>query len=212
METRVCRAPGKKWLPAALEVLGGGGVVAFPTDTVYGLGADPLRVEAVRTLFEAKGRPSERAIPLLLGEAPQIGMVAETVPEAAWTLIACFWPGPLTLVVPAREEIPSIVRAGGDTVAVRMPDHPVALDLIAAFGRPLAVTSANLSDEPSPVGSQEVLRQLGGRIALVVDGGDCPGGQPSTVLSLSTDPPRVLRLGPVSWDDIAMCLSGAEGS
>lgn len=211
METRVIPAASPKWLEEALSILRGGGVVAFPTDTVYGVGADPLREEAVAALFQAKGRPAEKAIPLLLSEMSQVEAVAREVPAVAEALARRFWPGPLSMVVWAREEVPAIVRAGGETVALRMPDHPVALGLIGAFGRPLAVTSANLSGHPAPVTAEEVLTQLRGRIPLLVDGGQCPGGDPSTVLDLTVDPPRILRPGPIPWEEIRACLQGLRG-
>lgn len=211
METRVIPAASPKWLEEALSILRGGGVVAFPTDTVYGVGADPLREEAVAALFQAKGRPAEKAIPLLLSEMSQVEAVAREVPAVAEALARRFWPGPLSMVVWAREEVPAIVRAGGETVALRMPDHPVALGLIGAFGRPLAVTSANLSGHPAPVTAEEVLTQLRGRIPLLVDGGQCPGGDPSTVLDLTADPPRILRPGPIPWEEIRACLQGLRG-
>ncbi|MGQ9584453.1 MAG: L-threonylcarbamoyladenylate synthase [Anaerolineae bacterium] len=206
MQTRVVDADAEGWLGEALAILQAGGVVAFPTDTVYGVGADPLQGAAVAALYRAKGRPPDKAIPLLLAEVAQMEAMVTEVPAAARRLAGCFWPGPLTLVLPAREEVPAIVRAGGETVALRMPAHPVALQLIAAFGRPLAVTSANRSGQPSPAAAREVLGQLEGRIPLIVDGGGCPGGQPSTVLSLAEHPPRLLRAGPVTWDAIAACL------
>lgn len=212
MKTRVIPASEPEWLDVALDILREGGVVAFPTDTVYGIGADPLREEAVEALYRAKGRPGEKAIPLLLSDALQMEGVVRDVPPAARALARCFWPGALSMVLPAREEVPAIVRAGGDTLALRMPDHPVALRLIAAFGRPLAVTSANRSGQPSPATAEEVLVQLGGRIPLVVDGGRCPGGEPSTVLDLTTHPPRILRPGPVTWGDVQTCLGALLSS
>lgn len=211
METRVIPASSPEWLEEALSILRGGGVVAFPTDTVYGVGADPLQEEAVVALFQAKGRPAEKAIPLLLSEMSQVEAVAREVPAAAEALTRRFWPGPLSIVVWAREEVPALVRAGGETVALRMPDHPVALGLIGAFGRPLAVTSANLSGHPAPVTVEEVLSQLRGRIPLLVDGGQCPGGDPSTVLDLTVTPPRILRPGPITWEEIRACLQGLGG-
>ena len=204
--TQVIDITSDEWLDAALAALREGKLVAFPTDTVYGVGADPLQPGAVRDLFRVKGRPSDKPIPLLVAHACQIEKVAREVSSNARRLAHCFWPGPVSLVLPAREEIPSEVTARGDTVALRMPDHPVALELIGAFGRPLAVTSANRSGEPSPVTAEQVVAQLGGRIALVLDGGACPGGRPSTVLTLVTEPPQLLRTGPVAWDEIARCL------
>ncbi|MGQ9593935.1 MAG: L-threonylcarbamoyladenylate synthase [Anaerolineae bacterium] len=211
METRVIPASSPEWLEEALSILRGGGVVAFPTDTVYGVGADPLQEEAVVALFQVKGRPAEKAIPLLLSEMSQVEAVAREVPAAAEALTRRFWPGPLSIVVWAREEVPALVRAGGGTVALRMPDHPVALGLIGAFGRPLAATSANLSGHPAPVTAEEVLAQLRGRIPLLVDGGQCPGGDPSTVLDLTVIPPRILRPGPIPWEEIRVCLQGLGG-
>ncbi|MBC7224051.1 MAG: threonylcarbamoyl-AMP synthase [Anaerolineae bacterium] len=212
MKTRVIPASEPEWLEAALAILREGGVVAFPTDTVYGVGADPLREDAVEALYRAKGRPSEKAIPLLLSDAQQMEQVVRDVPPAAQALARCFWPGALSMVLPAREEVPAIVRAGGETLALRMPDHPVALRLIAAFGWPLAVTSANRSGQPSPATAEEVLAQLGGRVPLVVDGGRCPGGKPSTVLDLTVHPPRILRPGSVTWEDVQACLGSLQSS
>ncbi|NLE77525.1 MAG: threonylcarbamoyl-AMP synthase [Chloroflexi bacterium] len=206
METRSWPVAEEGWLAATLEALRDGGVVAFPTDTGYGLGADPRNAAAVQSLYTAKGRPEGKAIPLLLGAAEQMRQVSNDVPAAAAALAARFWPGPLTLVLPAAAMVLPDVRAGGDTVAVRMPAHLVALRLLAAFGHPLAVTSANRSGRPSPVDAAAVLAQLSGRIPLVVDGGACPGGLASTVLSLAGDRPRLLRAGPVPWEAIAACL------
>jgi len=128
--------------------------------------------------------------------------VAEGITETAWLLAERFWPGGLTLVLPRKDNVPDIVSAGGPTLAVRVPDHPVFLALIAALGAPLAGTSANLSGRPSPVTAQEVEAELGGRIELILDGGRCPGGTPSTVLDLTTDPPTILRAGAIGVEEI----------
>ncbi|MBC8249031.1 MAG: threonylcarbamoyl-AMP synthase, partial [Anaerolineales bacterium] len=127
--------------------------------------------------------------------------------ETAWLLAERFWPGGLTLVLPKKANVPDVVSAGGSTVAVRVPDHPVALALIAALGAPLAATSANLSGRPSPVTAQEVETELGGRIELILDGGRCPGGIPSTVLDLTTEPPTILRAGAIAVEEIKALLA-----
>ena len=191
-------------LERALEVLRAGGLVAFPTDTVYGLGALAFDVEAVASLYLAKGRGAEKAIPVLLGEAGEIERVA-LPSEMARRLAQAFWPGPLTLVVVKRPELPEAVSSIG-TVGVRVPDHPAALRLLRASG-PLAVTSANRSGGPSPRTADEVRAELDDRIPLILDGGTSPGGRPSTVVDCTGGAPVVLRKGPVTLEQ----LQGALG-
>jgi L-threonylcarbamoyladenylate synthase len=186
----------------AARILAEGGLVAFPTDTVYGVGAHAFQPDAVERIYTAKFRPRDKAIPILLAQADDLALVAEGITETAWLLAERFWPGGLTLVLPKRANVPDVVSAGGPTVAVRVPDHPVPLALIAALGAPLAATSANLSGHPSPVTAQEVEAKLGGRIELILDGGRCPGGVPSTVLDLTTDPPAILRAGAIGVKEI----------
>jgi L-threonylcarbamoyladenylate synthase len=178
----------------AAEVLRAGGLVAFPTETVYGLGANALDAGAVRRIFEAKGRPANNPVIVHVAEAEQARQVAATWPESAARLAERFWPGPLTLVLPRRPEVPDAVTAGGPTVAVRVPAHPVALGLLRAAGLPVAAPSANRSSRLSPTLAEHVLRDLDGRIELLLDGGPAPGGLESTVLDLS-GPPRLLRPG-----------------
>jgi len=184
--------------------------VAFPTDTVYGVGAHGFSSEAIERLYIAKERPREKAIPLLIARREDLFLVSRDVPEIAWRLIERFWPGGLTLVLPKAPGLPDVLCVSGDSVAVRMPDHPIALALIEAAGVPLATTSANISSHPSPVMAEEVQQELGGRIELILDGGRCPGGMPSTVLDLTTEPPTILRLGPVSREEIEGLLSGEQ--
>jgi L-threonylcarbamoyladenylate synthase len=190
----------------AVELLRSGELVAFPTDTVYGVGAVVWNVQAVRKLYEAKLRPVDKAIPVLLAETSQLSLVAAHLSRDALCLAGRFWPGPLTLVVPRAQGVPDEVTAGGASVAVRVPDHDLARELIRATGAPLAATSANLSGQPSPVTAQDVLTQLGGRISLVLDGGPCPGGAPSTVVDLTGPAPILLRPGPVSLQEILSAL------
>ncbi|MFQ5856770.1 MAG: L-threonylcarbamoyladenylate synthase [Anaerolineae bacterium] len=193
---------GKETIAVAARILAEGGLVAFPTDTVYGVGAHAFQPEAVERIYVAKIRPRDKAIPILLARADDLALVAEGITETAWLLAETFWPGGLTLVLPKKANVPDVISAGGPTVAVRVPDHPVPLALMAALGAPLAATSANLSGRPSPVTAQEVEAELEGRIELILDGGRCPGGVPSTVLDLTTDPPSVLRAGAIAEEEI----------
>jgi L-threonylcarbamoyladenylate synthase len=206
IETKVLPA-GKEALSAATQILAGGGLVAFPTDTVYGIGAHAFQLDAVERIYIAKIRPRDKAIPILLARVDDLPLVAERITETAWLLAERFWPGALTLVLPKKVSVPDVVSAGGPTVAVRVPDHPMSLDLIATLGAPLAATSANLSGHPSPVTAVEVQAELGGRIELVLDGGRCPGGVPSTVLDLTTDPPAILRAGAIAVEEIEAALA-----
>jgi len=206
METKVLSAE-KEAIGVAARILAEGGLVAFPTDTVYGVGAHALQPDAVERIYTAKIRPRDKAIPILLAKPDDLVLVAEGITETAWLLAERFWPGGLTLVLPRKANVPDVVSAGGPTVAVRVPDHPVPLALIAALGTPLAATSANLSGHPSPVTAQEVKAELGGRIELILDGGQCPCGIPSTVLDLSADPPTVLRAGAIAVEEIKAALA-----
>jgi L-threonylcarbamoyladenylate synthase len=202
MKTRVMPADDAETIRRARRWLRSGQVVAFPTDTVYGVGAHAFQPEAVAALYAAKNRPTTKAIPILVAQIEDMARVARVVPVVAWELVERFWPGGLTLVLPRAEKVPSIVTAGGDTVAIRCPDHPIPLALMNAVGAPLAVTSANLSGQPSPATSRQVVMQLAGRVPLIIDGGECPGGVPSTVVDLSLSPPRLLRAGAISADNL----------
>ena len=186
----------------AAALLKAGELVAFPTDTVYGVGAIVWDAAAVDKLYAAKLRALDKAIPVLLADPADVTLVARDLPPAALRIAEHFWPGPLTLVVPRAVRVPEEVTAGGDTVAVRVPDHNLARALIRAAGAPLATTSANLSEQANPVTAQEVAAQLGERIALILDGGRCPGGVPSTILDLTQPQPRILRPGPISLEQI----------
>ncbi|MCX6038754.1 MAG: L-threonylcarbamoyladenylate synthase [Chloroflexi bacterium] len=207
MNTEVLSAQNPLALPRALEILQLGGLVAFPTDTVYGVGALAFDGAAVESIYAAKDRPVEKAIPVLIGDADDLAKVSAEVPEIALKLAARFWPGPLTLVMPKHPKLPEAVSAA-PTVGVRIPDHPVARALLRLAG-PMAVTSANLSGQPSPSTAQEVFAQLGGRIALILDGGKTPGGVPSTVVDCIGVEPQVLRAGAIPKSEI-MAVSGQK--
>jgi L-threonylcarbamoyladenylate synthase len=185
-------------LDRAIAILLAGGLIAFPTDTVYGVAAHAFLPQAVARLYPAKGRPSDKAIPLLLADPQDLAMVVSLVPPLAQELAQRFWPGPLTLVLPCHDRVPREVTAGGGSVAVRIPDHAVPRDLARRLGAPLAATSANRSGAADAVTAAEVAQQIGDHIDLILDGGACPGGVPSTVLDLTAVPPRILRPGPIT--------------
>lgn len=189
-------------LAHAAALLVAGELVAFPTDTVYGVGAICWNEAAVARLYTAKLRSLDKAIPILLADPADLALVADHLPLAGMKLAQAFWPGALTLVVPKASRVPAEVTAGGDTLAVRIPNHDIARTLIRLAGAPLATTSANLSGGPSPVTAEEVAAQLAGRIPLIVDGGRCPGGAASTVVDVTGPTPRILRPGPISEADI----------
>jgi L-threonylcarbamoyladenylate synthase len=200
----------------AAGVIRAGGLVAFPTETVYGLGANALDAAAVARIFEAKGRPATNPVIVHVADVSEVLNVAATWPETAAKLAARFWPGPLTLVVPKADAVPAIVTANGPTVAVRCPNHAVARDLIRAAGVPVAAPSANRSTELSPTRAEHVAKGLAGRIDLVLDGGPCAGGIESTVVDATGPVPHVLRPGLVTAAMIAeVCGSveiGAKGA
>lgn len=181
---------------AAADLLRSGGVVVFPTDTVYGVGARATDDAAVARLFTAKQRPRDRAIPVLLASAGDLPVVGVALSPAARSLARAFWPGGLTLVVRRAPSFHSAALAGA-TVAVRVPDHPVARLLIELTGEPLAATSANISGEPSPLTAEEAARQIGDAVDMVIDGGPAPGGIESTVVDTTVEPPRLLREGAI---------------
>jgi L-threonylcarbamoyladenylate synthase len=191
-------------LQSALEILKNGGLVAFPTDTVYGLGALAFDNTAIKSIYTAKNRPIEKAIPILIGDIKDLEQVAVDIPQMALTFAAHFWPGPLTCVVPKKQTLPPAVSATA-TVAVRIPDHADARALLHLVG-PMAVTSANISGEPSPSTAREVYDQLAGRIPLILDGGSTPGGIASTLVDCSGDQPVILREGPISLQQLLNVL------
>jgi len=195
--------PVDEQIELAVEVLRRGGIVAFPTDTVYGLGADASNEQAIQKIFRVKRRPGTLPLPLLLSDKSDMTKVASIVPETAWQLADRFLPGGLTLVLRKSHWVSSAVTAGGDTVAVRVPDHHVPVDIVRRLGAPLVGTSANLSGEPAPTTAEEVRAQLGGEVDLLVDGGRSPGGIESTVVDVSGDVPVLVREGAVPWEDVA---------
>ena len=204
MQTEILSASSNETLPRALAVLKAGGLVAFPTDTVYGVGALAFDGDAVESIYVAKDRPLEKAIPVLIGDIEDITQAGTEVPQTAFLLAFRFWPGPLTILIPKRPDLPESVSATS-TVGVRVPNHPIARALLRAAG-PMAVTSANISGGQSPVTAEEVFEQLGGRIPLIIDGGKTPGGVPSTLVDCTVPELKVLREGPIPYVQLLTAL------
>jgi L-threonylcarbamoyladenylate synthase len=204
MRTEILPASAKETIPQALAVLKAGGLVAFPTDTVYGVGALAFDGNAIESIYIAKDRPTEKAIPILIGDLDELRSVGMNIPETARKLAARLWPGPLTILVPKRLDLPEAVSATA-TVGVRIPDHDAARALLRAAG-PLAVTSANISGAQSPTTAEEVYKQLAGRIPLIIDGGRTPGGIPSTLVDCTTPELKILREGPITMAGLLSVL------
>ena len=202
------QSPDPAAIARAAAVLRSGRLVAFPTETVYGLGVHALDVAAVRRLFAAKGRPSTDPLIVHVESVDAVAPLVTTMPEGARVLAARFWPGPLTLVMPRSPRVPPEVTAGLDTVAIRMPNHPIARALLQASGVPIAAPSANLFSHTSPTLASHVLEDLDGRIDLILDGGATPVGLESTVLDLTSDPPAILRPGGISQEALSELLPG----
>lgn len=201
---------GPKEIAEAVERLAAGGLVAFPTETVYGLGADAFNEDAVRSVFELKARAAGNPLIVHVTGPEMASRVAADWPQIADRLAAAFWPGPLTLVLPKTNAIPDVVTAGGPTVAVRCPDHPTALALIESFDGPLVGPSANPSGQISPTTAEHVHASFAGEDVLVLDGGPCRGGIESTVLMIEGDEVRILRPGLIGAEEIGEVLGEGE--
>ncbi len=200
MKTQIIPISDPQAFLIAQDLLERGELVAFPTDTVYGVGTPVFNMQGIAGLYTAKLRDASKAIPILLSDPAELGQVTAGMSDFAMQLAQRFWPGPLTLVVPRHPDLPEGLSPY-PTIGVRMPNHPAALALLRLTG-PMAVTSANLSGQANACSAQEVLAQLGGRIALILDGGQTPGGAPSTVVDCSGAEPVILRTGPIKMEDI----------
>jgi L-threonylcarbamoyladenylate synthase len=200
LTTKILPLSASGWLETALSLLQAGQLVAFPTDTVYGLGGLAFQADAIDLLYRVKGRDTAKAIAVLVGEVGALTQVTASMGEMAERFARRFWPGPLTLVVARHPRLPHNISPT-PTIGVRMPAHPTALALLRAAG-PLAVTSANLSEAANTICAQEVYDQLSGRIPLILDGGRTPGGLPSTVVDCTGPQPLILRQGPISLEEI----------
>lgn len=202
MKTIIIKKPRKKDIKKAGEIIRKGGMVAFPTETVYGLGANALDEEAVQKIFQAKGRPSDNPLIIHIAEKKELYNLAEKVPQKAERLITRFWPGPLTIILKKKSIIPKTTTGGLDTVAVRMPDNKIALALIKESGVPIAAPSANISGKPSPTIVEHVIHDLNGRINMIINGGKTRIGVESTVIDLTQKIPAILRPGYITLKQI----------
>lgn len=210
MQTQLIKSEDKEGLKRAAELLKNGELVAVPTETVYGLAANALNGEAVSNIFKAKGRPQDNPLIVHIANIEEIYPLVKNFDTRAKKLADAFWPGPLTIILPKSERIPKEVSAGLDTVAIRMPSHPIARQIIELCGCPLAAPSANTSGKPSPTTAQHVMDDMNGKIAAVVDGGACSVGVESTVITLASDVPRVLRPGGITPEQLKSVLGEVE--
>lgn len=206
MKTMLLSAAAPDTPAIAAELIRKGELVAIPTETVYGLGANGLDVEAVARIFEAKGRPQDNPLILHISRADEMEQFCHSIPQAAYTLAEKFWPGPLTMVLPAREVVPKRTTGGLSTVAVRCPDNAVTREIIRLSGVPIAAPSANISGKPSTTTAQHVLHDHDGKIAAVVDGGPCRVGVESTIVDLTEERPRLLRPGGITPEQLLEVL------
>ena len=190
----------------AAVIIQSGGLVGVPTETVYGLAADGLNASAILKIYDVKGRPETKPINLLVSGMADVELFCRDIPDAAYALAEKFWPGPLTIVLKKKVNVPDIVTAGGDTIGVRCPDHPKTLALIKLAGVPLASPSANLSGQTSPKSAKDVRTVFDGKIDAVVDGGPCQVGIESTIVGLATDEPVLFRLGGLPAEEIEQVL------
>lgn len=210
MQTHIVSTNDPNAIPLATEVLSAHGLVAFPTDTVYGLAAEAFRFEGISRLYQAKARSALKAIAVLIGDVDQLELLTSGLSSSARLMAVRFWPGALTLVVNKRENLPENLSSM-PTVGIRMPDHAFARDLLRSAG-PLATSSANISGESNPLNAQQVFEQLNGRVELILDGGQVPGGIPSTVVDCTQNPPKILRHGAVSAEEIQRVLDDSQPS
>ncbi len=207
METKLLK---KNNINMAAQIIKEGGVVAIPTETVYGLAADALNGEAVAKIFEAKGRPMDNPLIVHIGDLSDIDRLVSKIPEQTYRLAKAFWPGPLTIIMPKSDLIPDEVSAGLNTVAIRYPSHILAKEVIRKSGTVLAAPSANLSGSPSPTTALHVYTDLNGKIDAILDGGKCSVGIESTVITLATKPPRLLRPGGITREQIEKVIGKIE--
>lgn len=202
--------PQPELISRVVQCLKQGGVVAFPTETVYGLAASIDSLKGVQRVWEVKQRPSSKPLPVQIAHAAQLGGVWSSLPHYAMPLIEAFMPGPLTLVYWKHPSIPELVNAGLPSLGVRIPQHPVALAIISRLCGAIVAPSANISGDPPPVKASDISAELKANIDIVIDAGTCPGGKPSTVLDICTNPARIIRAGDVSREELELYLPIAE--
>lgn len=200
----------RKALQEAGEIIRQGGLVAFPTETVYGLGGDALNPESSKKIYAAKGRPSDNPLIIHIADMEHLGRITKEIPQSAYQLAEAFWPGPLTMILPKSEEVPYQTTGGLDTVAVRMPSHPVAMEFIKAAGGYVAAPSANLSGKPSPTTAKYVIQDMDGRIDMIIDGDGVDIGLESTIVDLTGEKPMILRPGYITEEMLDKVLGQVE--
>jgi len=204
------KKPEREFIERAAKIIKRGGLVAFPTETVYGLGANALNKKAVKKIFQVKKRPLDNPVIVHIAEIKDLFKLAKNIPKEAEILIKKFWPGPLTLVLFKKEIVPNEVTAGSNTLAIRMPKNKIALELIKTSGTPIAAPSANLAGRPSPIEARTVFEDLGQRVDLILDGGKTKIGLESTVIDLTTKPFQILRPGGISFEKLKKILKNVE--
>jgi L-threonylcarbamoyladenylate synthase len=197
----------EKILTRAAEILANGGIIAYPTETFYGLGADATNEEAIQKIFDVKGRNFKNPVSLIIGQTDDIYPLVQDVPKTAKKLMAAFWPDALTIVFLAADKISPLLTAGSGKIGLRISSHPIAQGIIQKLKRPLTATSANLSGAPECSHASEVAAQIGDKIDAIVDGGQTPGGKASTLVDVTCDPPVILREGVISREAIEECIN-----
>ena len=206
METRILADDHPGAIQEAAKALAKGLLIVFPTDTLYGVGADLQNPEALMRIYQAKVRPLEKGLPILVAKKDDLNQVVSQIPDDAVPLIEKFWPGPLTLILPKQSDLPAILSPN-EGIAVRMPDNDIALKVISAAGGAVAVSSANMSGESPSCNAGQALKALGGLVSLIIDSGTVPIGRASTVVDCLGSPPRLLRQGPIPFDHITNSLA-----
>jgi len=205
-ETKILSIEDPQSINTAVKILANHGLIAFPTDTIYGLAANAFDPQGISKIYKVKERSIEKALPVLIGDLEQLPLLVSTFPQKFQKIMTAFWPGPLTIVLPKKPGLPKELSPY-PTIGIRMPNHPFTLALLRQTG-PLATTSANTSGETNPTTAQDVLDQLAGKLDLLLDGGSTPGPFASTVLDATTDALTILRKGPISLDDLQAALEG----
>lgn len=194
-------------LTRAVEILANGGIIAYPTETFYGLGTDATNEKAIEKIFAVKGRNFKNPVSLIIGQANDIHPLVQDVPETAKKLMAAFWPGALTIVFSAADIVSPLLTAGSGKIGLRVSSHPIALGIVQKLKRPLTATSANLSGAPECTRASEVAEQLSNKIDAIIDLGDTPGAKGSTIIDVTCDPPIILREGAISRKTIEKCIN-----